>query len=558
LPSVLCGLALIITCFYVGRRFLSPVWNLGFVAAVTFLPAMILDAQEARMYTFMLTSINIFTLFVFRWEMSGRVRDLAWAVLWMVIAIQFHSLAIFAAFILFFPGLLNADTRSLLHAMAAFGLLATCFLIIDGWVESFFPPRPQVRGVEVTAERHIYADVALSNLLILLPGLLAAGALVWSMFRSPSGSVGARITAGLVLAGHLAQLVLFYHVAFLFLLAGLVLAIRSRVPVRWMLAAGAISVLLAGAHTWMLLEAGLPLNRDLIAALVGVPSPWTYIRFMTYAPGAAAFMVGGAIWALVQLARRHTIRDVWLYAALAIWLPLFLIGWFTWYPQLRYTEASLIPMLLCAFTVGSALLSNFLTRRAVAIAAAAIVCVIVVDPRATASVVNAGYTMHPDHKGAAEYVRSVRQPNDVVLAEDVLQQTYYLGHVDYWLIGAATAHLFSYDLDGREVDIYTHTPVMTSVQQVHELMAKPDRGTIYIIGSGEQQSDGRRHARGEGLSRLLGSGELEVVYRGRDNLTKVWRVPPIRQQVEGLSSDAATSAPTLQVTPAADRKATVQ
>jgi hypothetical protein len=57
-------------------------------------------------------------------------------------------------------------------------------------------------------------------------------------------------------------------------------------------------------------------------------------------------------------------------------------------------------------------------------------------------------------------------------------------------------------------------------------MEKPERGVIYIIGSGEDQSDGRRFVRGPGLSSVLESNELKTVYVGRDGLTKVWRIDP--------------------------------
>lgn len=538
LPSALCGLALIVTCFYIGRRFLTPVWNLGFVAAVTFLPAMILDSQEARMYTFLLTSINLFTLFVFKWEASGRTKDLVWAVVWMMIAIQFHSLAIFAAFIVFMPGLLKGDAGRLLYAMAAFAVMAISFVVIDGWVESFFPPRPKVRGVEVTAERHVFADVALTNFWILMLGVIAAGVLARSVYKQVATHKAAIPMVGFLVAGFLAQLLFFYHVAFLLFAVAALLAFRSRVPLRFYVAVTALGLAITGCHVWLLLEKGIPVSRDLIAALVGMPSPWTYLRFMTYAPGAAAVIGVAGLFAIRDLARRQKISDAWLFAGLSIWLPLFLIGCFTWYPQLRYTEIALLPMVLCAFVFAAKLL-NGISHRSLTAVAASVICLIVIDPRATASVINAGYSMHPDHKGAAEYIQSVRAPNDILLAEDVLQQTYYLGGVDFWLIGASTADLFSYHLNDVEVDIYTHTPVMTNAQQVHELMARPNRGTIYIIGSGEQHSDGRRHARGESLAKLLGSGELEVVYQGRDDLTKVWRIPPLPVPSIGERVDAA-------------------
>src|SRR6267154_2465486 len=57
LPSALCGVLLIVLAWKVGARFLTPLWNLALTAAVAFLPNFIEDAQTARMYVFLVTSV---------------------------------------------------------------------------------------------------------------------------------------------------------------------------------------------------------------------------------------------------------------------------------------------------------------------------------------------------------------------------------------------------------------------------------------------------------------------------------------------------------------------
>ena len=138
-----------------------------------------------------------------------------------------------------------------------------------------------------------------------------------------------------------------------------------------------------------------------------------------------------------------------------------------------------------------------------------------VNPFGVARVVNAGYTIHPDHKGAAEFMKSLRlAPNDIVVAEDVIEQTYYLGHVDYWLIGRGVDKDFVEDWHGKILDIYTHTPVIDSGADLEELIAMPRRGAIYVIGSGENQADDRRHMRGLDIYELLKSGAFKRIYLG--------------------------------------------
>lgn len=160
--------------------------------------------------------------------------------------------------------------------------------------------------------------------------------------------------------------------------------------------------------------------------------------------------------------------------------------------------------------------------------ASAAACVAMVNPMGLARTVNAGYAIHPDHKGAAEFMRAQKLgPRDVVLAEDVLQQTYYLGHVDYWLIARYVAAEFVRQGAGSVPrEIYVNAPVIGTGEELSALLDNPNRGAVYIIGSGENQVDGRRHARGLGIQEVLESGRFNVVYHGRDGLTKIWEAPP--------------------------------
>jgi 4-amino-4-deoxy-L-arabinose transferase-like glycosyltransferase len=107
LPSAIVGSACGLLAFFLGRRFLDPVLNLGFVAIVMFLPAMIEVSQTARMYVFLVAGVMLFTILLFRWERSSRLSAMLGAVLVLLITIQFHRLAIFAAPLLLYPGLAN-------------------------------------------------------------------------------------------------------------------------------------------------------------------------------------------------------------------------------------------------------------------------------------------------------------------------------------------------------------------------------------------------------------------------------------------------------------------
>jgi hypothetical protein len=73
-------------------------------------------------------------------------------------------------------------------------------------------------------------------------------------------------------------------------------------------------------------------------------------------------------------------------------------------------------------------------------------------------------------------------------------------------------------------------------QELMDLINRPDRGAIYIIGSGELQQDGRRLFRGFGIYELLLTPIFEPVYLGRDGLTRVWKVSASSRASAQLSS----------------------
>jgi len=132
-----------------------------------------------------------------------------------------------------------------------------------------------------------------------------------------------------------------------------------------------------------------------------------------------------------------------------------------------------------------------------------------------------------------------------VVAEDVLQQTYYLGHVDYWLLGKNVALGFCENKNGEIRDFYTGARLLGTGADLDALVARPDRKAIYIIGSGENQEDGRKFMRSFGIYEALQSPRFHVVYSGRDGLTKVWKV-----DAPGNLVHQAAAAPTSSGTPA--------
>jgi hypothetical protein len=537
LPSALCGVLLIALAYAASRRFLSAPWRVAFTATVALLPAFIEDAQTARMYVFLVTSVAAYSVLIFRWERTTGDGALLGALAVMIVGLQFHTLAIFAAFLLLYPGIVRGDQRKLVLGGAAFIVAVAAFYAISHWNNRYFPETTSV----------LLADQAGPKAAALIPraGPMELGAAVavavalgllvaWGMSRAAPArrAVTAGAAGAVVAAGIIAQVLSAYHLAALLFAGAIVLAARGGArAVRWLVPVAAVSAAILGAQLWTLHTHAVPL-RQAAGALIGWPSIWPQIAIAHYS--AAATLACGAmlIAAIWLLARRAAVPDFVLFLALGAWIPLLLIGLFRWDIPPRYAAAQVFPLLLAAFAAAQwawcRLVDSFPRARgpAVSAIAAAVACALAVDLIAFARGVGGGYTDHPDHAGAAAFIRSQHLgPRDIVIAEDVIVQAYYLGHVDYWLIGKATGMQFAREVDGRLEDMYTDVPLITTAAALERLIARRDRGAIYIIGSGEQQEDGRAFARGPSLERFLTSPSLPVVYVGRDGLTRVWKIP---------------------------------
>ncbi len=487
------------------------------------------------MYIFLLTGITAFVVFVFQWERTGGIGWFAAALLSMAAALQFHVLAICSALIIMFPGVLQRDLKKTYLGAVGLVVILVTYLLIAKWADSYYPPTlkdlPTAAPMLGVGPSRVYE--------LLRPLYLAAATLVGAVlavFGSRNVTRGwPRIfVAALIFAGILLQGVLFYHVAILSLLAAVLIAVRNGGSFRPFRFVAAVSAVLAAAHIFALHELGIGSLRKIFGAMMGWPSIWTYLKTAEYSPVAAAALVVGLAGAFRQLMQCRRIADYWLFFLLSAWLPLLALGFMGWYFPPRYTEFALLPMLLCALAAcqdwwsrasGTTGVANSSVRGAVAVAAAA-ASIVFINPLAAARTVNAG-DKFADHRGAAQYIRSIDLgPHDIVIAEEVLMQTYYLKHVDYWLYGRDAAAKFLQRIDGKLLDEYTHTPVISTAAEMESVLNQPDRGAIYIIGSGELQEDDRQYIRGPELSAFMQSKRLKVVFVGRDGLTKVWRIDP--------------------------------
>ncbi|HEY0340451.1 MAG TPA: glycosyltransferase family 39 protein, partial [Steroidobacteraceae bacterium] len=552
LPSVLCGVLLIVLTWKVGQRFLTPLWNLALTAAVAFLPSFIEDAQTARMYVFLVTCVTAYMALIFAWERSGRVGYLVAAVIALLIGIQFHTLAIFAAFLVFLPALLQGDSRKFWGAVVAFAVIVIGFKAINTWIGHAYPQSVQADDGPVSNGPHAAVIPHLGHVWLLLWAVPAVAVSFWVVARRG-------IVATILLAAALvAEVALAWHLAALLLVVALVFARRAG-TLSWPRLAvfGVVSAAVGIAEVVFLVHHAAGSVKQIAGVMLGWPSVWAFIAIADYSTIAMLAAAGALACGVWLLAHRRPAPDHVLLLLLGVWVPLLIIGWMKWNIPSRYAAAQVMPLLVAAFAAMQWAVGAWALRAKRAVAttgsapaglpaardgsmgsggdlglppawiagAAVLACLLVVNPLHVAAAVGSGYASHPDHKGAAEFVAGLHPgPHDIIVAEDVMQQTYYLGHVDYWLVNKQVAAPFMHSVNGRWLDFYTDTPLIGSGVELERLVEMPGRGAIYVIGSGENQEDGRGLMRAFGISEALQSPPFHRVFRGRDGFTEVWKV----------------------------------
>lgn len=541
LPSALCGIALVPLVYVTGLRFLNVRWSLALAATVAFLPDLIVYSQTARMYIFMIACITASMACLFAWERTGRTPWLVGAVAALIVSLDMQLLSIGIVLMFLLPGLVRGDLRLLSLGTAAAVLGVIGFIAIDALTSAQYPvPPPEfAAGFDLNATERAWSMPRFTTLtasIVWAIGIVLVMLAVHAI-RSVELRKPALVSALLLFVGIAFQLTLFYHLAALSYIAGTAVAVRfgSRATLQRLLFFGVAAGALALLHVVAVAQTTDSAVR-LVGAMIGQPSVWPYVRVAQPSPLAGLLTAALLFWGVYRFMRRRKISDFWVLSVLTVFAPILALGLFAWNVPPRYTAMSLIPMLICAFAFAQRSVDWLLgrirllrERPVVASVLAALTATFAINPLAAATSINSGYRSHPDHKGAAEFMRSLPlNEDDVVLAEDVLQQTYYLGEVDYWLIGPTVASRFIKSTDEGVVDFYTGTPVVVSAAMLEKVIRENVDKRIFIIGSGENQENKRRYARGSELAEVIESGRFDIVYTGRDGLTQVLQIDPSR------------------------------
>lgn len=129
----------------------------------------------------------------------------------------------------------------------------------------------------------------------------------------------------------------------------------------------------------------------------------------------------------------------------------------------------------------------------------------------------------PDHQGPAQFVKENAAPNDVVIAMDWLEQSFYGGKVDYWLRTddyEGQSHYVRHEY----FDFYTRTQVVARLADLERIVAQRRNRTLWIV-TASPYTEMQLHVSAEVLG-YLDQLTPHLAYRGRDGKSLVYRLPP--------------------------------
>lgn len=552
LPSAIMGTLMILVGYWLARRFLTVSWSIAFAATIALLPSFIAISQTARMYVFFVTFVMLFAVLLFRWERTESTSDYLYAVAACIIALTFHTLAVFAAMLFFYPGLVKGSRRLLVMGAVAFVVCVIVFKGIAEWSSAQYFPlvSRESGGRAVPAVLYSSLTAGAAAIAVAIVALAAAGAWIVGRRRRPGTASllwfvsGSALLAGAVV---LAFLVQFHMAAFAWLL-GAIFYVRARGSVLVPAVAAALLLGLLGLHAWEAWRS--PEVRtlyDLAESLMGMPKPLPYLTFLQFAPIALVLYALMTLYFAARFANGKPLPDHSLFFLITVLAPLFIMGFLeeNYIPE-RYISGMVAFFILAMFAGVRFVITRPADRHvvprpaegvtagaAVGQAAAAVVTLaIIINPPELVRNVSPEYadfqylTGHRgvDHKGAAEYVKSRgSDEEDLVIVVDSQQHGYYLRErMDFYMRSLHEGRNSSIMRGGKMLNLYTGTPQISTGDQLAELVRESGSDEILVVGSGEIE-DNRMRYMSDGIWSTMQELGFEEAWLGRDGATPVWR-----------------------------------
>jgi len=547
-PSAITGIIGIVVAFFLGKRFLPPIWNLLFVLVIALNPWMIEFSQTARMYIFLSTSLMLYVSALFVWEENSNWTSLVFAFLVFLLALQFHSLAIFFSFLFLFPVITRPSTQRLLQGSLAFTAAGFIFLGYSKWMSSQYPITyaDKMRNMSVVERisdnliafklllTHHWWSVGLLLMLCLFIIFLISYS---NKSKSPSHVVAICLFIGTIGACFLLK----YHVAFVFFICAMILFFRSRGRMVQMVILALCMGLLFLSQFYLLYCADIFSGvNQILKTLIDKPSVFQFEQLFKGFPVGFSLLTIVIICTMRNIATGSKVPEYFAFFAISVWIPLLGMGFFRHYFPFRFIFP-VVPFFILSCIAGILYLKKTptsimnLDKLKYKSVFFLIIVLAFIQPSKLGITAGAGYEMWPDHKGAATFMKRIDlNSKDILIALDVLQQTYYLGKVDYWLRGIDHAKKHTKEKQGALFSMYTNVPLIGTGEELENLIRNRNRGSIYIIGSGETAGN-PKYFMSNGILEVINKYNPKIIFIGRDQITKIWYfLPPNKCNKDGI------------------------
>lgn len=526
--------------------------------AIAFLAALLLGLSEwhiitsrqARMYAPFLFFYIAGSFSILHWAKKDSLKNLILAALLFLVAASFHNIGVFLALIPLIALFIKDYASTPQFKLILFSIISgvSTYLYGEIFVGGPYQEWKQAYGIgvaEVSSHTSLLQNYSASGLQM-VQGAIGLFLGIWlamaSTFEDQSNGKEIRILSRYILSIMLAttastgQL----HGAFL---SALMLLLLYPHPLPDYVKATlkpllAIAVIATIATALAIMDSGLVGG---IKSLLMFPYP-NWITLFTLSAGLTLAFIATMLY-LVSKDKTTDTTEIRTLLIVSLF-PLILVGIFMKWAAARYLIQA-YPFIL--IVISYALFSTarfFLKNRTqhAHIAAFTLTSLIILSGTlgghgilSAYKVATAGYgdnlneaalifPFYPDHKTPGEYVATHRNSGDIVIAEDVLEQRWYAGNIDYWLREYIddTGGKFMYKgKDNNFHDIYINSTMATA--EILKTITNNKTRKIWLITSGETHNQRGLYLREDQRHWLENiESNNRAIFTGKDDITKVY------------------------------------
>jgi len=550
LPSAVFGILTVPLLFIAARPFVGT--SVAFLAALllAFSEWHIVLSRYARMYVPFLFFYISTVCSILLWAKKNERKWLIVSAVLLAITATLHKLSILTALIPLIALFVKDFSRVPQYRLIAFSVIGgiACYAYGKFFVDAPFRAWSAVNRMSDVAVTDGKAGlVALLTTHGLLSWQAVSGALLglWlgrrCAFPDNENGKALRWLARYGLAGAFAVACSIGHLHAAFLAMVLLLLLRPGTLFEFVRRTyqPLILILLLG-----LLTAVLKLNElGLVAglkALLSFPYP-NWITLNALSTGVAVFFIACMLyWAIKQ--RDAADKDVTVLLLVAL-LPLIFVGVvMKWAPPRYWLQAYPFILMVAAYALYAFVHKLYLLRWARAgiytsLTVGLVILSGVLGGHGLLSAYRVATLQHgdrlsamsfiyPDHQSLGRYVAAHKSPEDIVVAQDVLQQFWYVGECDYWLRdyrNSGSERMYMYQAEeGKLYDIYVASKIATA--EALQAFADEKKRRIWVITSGEEEKGDRQLFMSSEQLQWLESIEKTYtpVFVGRDGVSHVY------------------------------------